>query len=135
MAELDVAQEAPSFRPPRRSSFPELRRELRFVAQVEVDFQSDSHFYTGLSENLSEGGLFIATYDVRPVGTEMDVVVRLPGHGEPIRTRGTVRWIREFSESSDAAPGMGLHLSLDDAALPRIRRFLSTRPPLFFDDE
>ncbi len=101
---------------------------------MEVDFESDSHFYTGLSENLSEGGLFVATYAPRPIGSEIDLTLRIPGQTEPMRARATVRWIRDFSEASDAAPGMGLHLHLDDQDLPRIRRFLSTRPPLFFDE-
>jgi uncharacterized protein (TIGR02266 family) len=96
---------------------------LRFAAHVEVDFESESHFYAGLSENLSEGGLFVATYAPRPVGSAIDVTLKLPGHGEPVRTRGTVRWVREFSEMSDTVPGMGLRLELDDQDLPRIRRF------------
>jgi uncharacterized protein (TIGR02266 family) len=125
---------ARSSKPPRHSSKSELRSETRFAAHVEVDFESDSHFYTGLSENLSEGGLFVATYAPRPVGTEIDLTLRLPGQVEPMRARATVRWIRDFSEASDAAPGMGLHFHIDDVDLPRIRRFLSTRPPLFFDD-
>jgi uncharacterized protein (TIGR02266 family) len=121
--------------PPRPSSYPELRHELRFTAHVEVDFESDSHFYTGLTENLSEGGLFIATYSPRPVGTEIDLTLRLPHSAESIRARGTVRWIREFSDSSDTVPGMGVRLSMNDGDLVRVRRFLSTRPPLFFDDD
>jgi uncharacterized protein (TIGR02266 family) len=121
--------------PPRRSSYPELRHELRFTAHVEVDFESESHFYTGLTENLSEGGIFIATFSPRPVGTEMDLTLKLPHQTEPIRTRGTVRWIREYSDSSDAQPGMGLKIALSERHLPAVRSFLSTRPPLFFDDD
>ena len=68
------------------------------------------------------------------VGTVMDLTLKLPGHPERIRAQGTVRWVREFSDASDTVPGMGLTLALDDRDLARIRRFLSTRPPLFFDD-
>jgi len=64
----------------------------------------------------------------------MDLTLKLPGHPDPIRARGTVRWVREYSESHDTQPGMGLYLELEDKDLPRVRRFLSTRPPLFFDD-
>ncbi len=119
---------------PRSSSHPHHRRDVRFAVNVEVDFESESHFYTGLTENLSEGGIFVATYSPRPVGTVMDLALKLTGHPEPIRAQGTVRWVREFSDASDTVPGMGLNLTLDDRDLPRIRRFLSTRPPLFFDD-
>ncbi len=119
---------------PPRSWNAEHRRDTRFSAQVEVDIQSDSHFYTGLSENLSEGGLFVATYVPRPVGTEVDLSLKLPGLAAPVRTKGIVRWIREYSDLSDSIPGMGLRLYLDDADLPHVRRFLDSRPPLFFDD-
>jgi uncharacterized protein (TIGR02266 family) len=130
-----VSPQARPSSPPRPSSYPELRHELRFTAHVEVDFESESHFYTGLTENLSEGGLFIETYSPRPVGTEIDLTLRLPHGTDPIRAKGTVRWIREFSESSDTVPGMGVRLSMNDGDLVRVRRFLSTRPPLFFDED
>ena len=66
---------------------------------------------------------------------QFDITLKLPGQPEPIRARGTVRWIREFSETSDTTPGMGLRLVMNDRDLPRVRRFLSTRPPLFFDED
>jgi uncharacterized protein (TIGR02266 family) len=103
---------------------------------VEVGLESDSNFYMGFSENISEGGLFLATYSIRPVGTELDLSLKLPYQEEPVRARGTVRWVREFSESSDAPPGMGVRFErIAEEDEPRIRAFLSSRPPMFFDDE
>jgi uncharacterized protein (TIGR02266 family) len=114
----------------------EHRGDARFHANVEVGIETDSNFYAGFSENLSEGGVFVATYDLRPVGSEMALTLRLPGSDEPIRVRGEVRWVREHSDMSDQSPGMGVHFAqIDQQDVPRIRDFLRMRPPLFFDDE
>jgi uncharacterized protein (TIGR02266 family) len=97
--------------------------------------ESESNFYMGLSENLSEGGLFIATHLVKPIGTTISVSFLLPGPAEPIKATGTVRWTREYSETSDVGPGMGVRF---EALTPReagaIRQFLAARAPLYFDD-
>jgi uncharacterized protein (TIGR02266 family) len=124
---------ATSSRPP---SLNGRRSNPRLGLHVEVGLESDSNFYMGFSENISEGGLFLATYSIRPVGTELDLSLKLPYQEEPVRARGTVRWVREFSESSDAPPGMGVRFErIAEEDEPRIRAFLSSRPPMFFDDE
>jgi hypothetical protein len=46
-----------------------------------------------------------------------------------------VRWVREFSETSDTGPGMGVRFEqLSSQTAKRIRQFLASRPPLFFED-
>ena len=108
------------------------RREGRFNVEIEVNVFSDSNFYVGFTENLSGGGLFIATYFVRPLGSRVEMSVRVPGRHNPLMLKGEVRWIREAS-ASDAWPGMGIQfedISEDDGAA--IRGFLATRDPFFF---
>ena len=62
--------------------------------------------------------------------------ISLPEIESEIKGVGEVRWVREYSETSDVAPGLGLRfVSLVDGALVRIREFLGARDPLFFDDE
>jgi uncharacterized protein (TIGR02266 family) len=96
--------------------------------------QTENNFYTGLSENLSEGGLFISMYQVLPVGASVDLTIALPGHA-PIKASGTVRWVREHNQfTSDVAPGIGVQFTAlrpDDQAF--IEQFLRVRPPLFFE--
>jgi uncharacterized protein (TIGR02266 family) len=104
--------------------------------ELEVTLESETNFYLGLTENLSEGGLFIATHVVRSIGTQIDVSFKLPHSSEAIKVTGTVRWIREYSETSDTSPGMGVrfdHISSEQAE--QIRQFLAARAPLFYDED
>ena len=111
------------------------RSSARRDIALEVTLESESNFYMGLTENLSEGGLFIATHALQPLGSPIEVSFKLP-HGEAIKVLGTVRWVREYSETSDAGPGMGVrfdNISSENADL--IRQFLAARAPLFYDED
>jgi uncharacterized protein (TIGR02266 family) len=111
------------------------RRFERLSAELEVSLVSTSNFYLGFTENLSEGGLFVATYAARPLGSEIEISVRLPARTDPLVLRGTVRWHREYSATSDGYPGMGIQFDvLSEADKADIAAFLVTRPPLFFVD-
>jgi len=112
------------------------REHRRFPVEVEVSLHSESNFYMGFAQNLSEGGIFIATYDFDPVGTVVEFEFAIPGTDEPVRARGVVRWLRELqSDNEDVMPGMGIqftHMSRSGEA--HIRKFLQARDPLFYDE-
>jgi len=112
------------------------RATARASAYVCIDVFSDHNFWTGLSMNISEGGVFVATHHEVPVGTTIVIHMTLPFEDEPLVTLGEVRWSRVFSNESDAPPGLGVQfIGLDATALAKIRRFVATvREPLFFDD-
>ncbi len=100
---------------------------------LDVSLYSDTNFYAGFTENLSVGGVFIATHDLLSVGETIDVTITLPNENKVI-AHGVVRWLREFNEASDTSPGMGIQfLQLEGEDL--IEDFLSARAPLFYDDE
>jgi hypothetical protein len=63
---------------------------------LEVNVTSQHNFFTGFCRDISEGGLFLATYDLRPTGDLIDLHFTLPG-GHEIRTTGIVRWQRTWS--------------------------------------
>jgi uncharacterized protein (TIGR02266 family) len=112
------------------------RQHHRHNVELEVTMESETNFYLGLTENLSEGGLFIATHVLKPLGTQIDVTFKLPDRELPIRAIGTVRWVREYSDTSDTSPGLGVrfeHIGGDEIEL--IRRFLAARAPLFYDED
>jgi uncharacterized protein (TIGR02266 family) len=110
------------------------RRFERLGAELEVSLLSDSNFYVGLTENLSEGGLFVATYVARPLGSHVEIGVRLPGRPDPLTLRGTVRWVRDYSPTSDGYPGMGIQFdALSESDHADIAAFLVTREALFFE--
>jgi len=116
---------------------PDSRRvHARRDVELEVTLEGETNFYLGLTENLSAGGLFIATHVVRPIGTKLDVSFKLPNAAEPIKATGTVRWVREYSETSDTSPGIGVrfeHISAEQNG--QILQFLAARAPLFYDED
>lgn len=113
----------------------ERRQYPRHQTDLKVTMISETNFYMGLSPNMSEGGLFVATHQIQPIGTIVELKFVLPMSDEPITVRGEVRWVRPFSADIEAHPGMGVRfvdLSEHDAA--RIRTFLKSRPPIYYDD-
>jgi uncharacterized protein (TIGR02266 family) len=112
------------------------RQHLRHNVELEVTMESETNFYMGLTENLSEGGLFIATHVLKPLGTQIEVSFKLPEAPETIKVTGTVRWLREYSPTSDTSPGMGVRFEhIDQEQVEYIRKFLASRDPLFHDED
>jgi uncharacterized protein (TIGR02266 family) len=110
----------------------------RFDLEVKVDLESDHNFYTGLTQNISAGGLFIATHQLRRIGDRIKLVFSLPGIATPLSVETEVRWIRENSSLHrvDGSTGMGvsfINLSLE--ASRTIEGFLKSRDSLYYDDE
>ena len=50
-----------------------VRAAERFDLEVKVDLESDHNFYTGLTQNISAGGLFIATHVLRKIGDRISL--------------------------------------------------------------
>ena len=113
----------------------EARKFTRYSVDLDVTMGSDHNFYAGFVENVSHGGIFIATHTRKDVGELIDFTVNLPGF-DPIRGVGEVRWVRIYSESSNVPPGLGLRFrELAPGAVEVIEQFLKARDPLFYDDE
>ncbi|MFW5925383.1 MAG: TIGR02266 family protein [Myxococcota bacterium] len=111
------------------------RHHRRVELETDVSFESDSNFFTGFMEDVSEGGLFLATYQLEPIGTVIETTFHLPD-GHIVHARGQVRWIRDpRNDTSDARPGMGIQF---DELLPEDRRaiqaFIEARSPLFYEE-
>jgi uncharacterized protein (TIGR02266 family) len=111
------------------------RTGARIPMQTQVDLSSDSNVFTGFSTNLSEGGVFVATVNLLPVGTPVDLTFTLPGNTR-ITVKGEVRWTREIDDRvPDVFPGVGVRfveLGLD--AAQALHRFVADREPLFYPD-
>lgn len=114
------------------------RRDDRFDALVLVTVTSGHNFWTGLTRNVSKGGLFVASDVTMPIGTVLSFAFQLDPDPTIHRVRGTVRWVRPPEASSQHLPtGMGVQLDeLSDALLADIQRFTNAvRDSLFYDDE
>ena len=109
----------------------ERRTAPRIPIEVDVSLTSESHFFAGLTGDISEGGVFVATWRPVAVGTTLDLVLSLPG-GPPVNVRGQVRWIR--SQVEGAAPGLGVAFhDLSQESRSRIEAFCAERAPWYYD--
>jgi uncharacterized protein (TIGR02266 family) len=114
----------------------ERRQAPRIAIEAEVGFQSETNFFMGFSEDISTGGLFISTYDIRPIGSVINLNFTLPD-GHLISVDGVVRWVREYNETTpDTSPGMGIQFDgLGPEDKEAIHLFIEERPAIFYDDE
>ena len=110
------------------------RHSERITLEVEIGLASDSNFFTGFSEDISSGGVFVATYNLLPIGSEVVLAFTLID-GHPVCANGRVAWLREAPDlTSDLVPGIGVAFtSLAPSDQDAIDRFIALRDPLFFD--
>jgi len=115
-----------------------VRASERYDLEIKVDLESEHNFYTGLTQNISAGGLFIATHHLRRIGDRITLKFQLPGSEKSVEVETEVRWIRENSAltRADGATGMGVRfINLSSDATTAIQKFLSNRDSLYYDDE
>ncbi len=130
----------PARRDPGAAPAPEPEDDLRRTARVDlgttIGGESGSNFYTGFSENISGGGVFVATYELQPINAKVLVSFILPG-GHQIMTHGRVRWVREYDATKpELPPGMGVQFSeLKPADRDAIVKYTRRHPPIFYDEE
>lgn len=111
------------------------RTAARIELEVEVGLETEHNFYTGLTQDISSGGLFVATGMLYRVGERVGVKFTLPGRKDPISAEAEVRWIRDpRAMKTDAAEGVGLKfISLSADAESAISTFLQSRDSLYYD--
>jgi hypothetical protein len=111
------------------------------MARVDADLgaHSPSNFYKGLSGNdvIECGGIFIATYKIPKIGTNLAIKVALPG-GYEFEALGVVEWVREAPNSTagiEAPPGFGAKFTqITPEGRQLVYRYVRNREPLFHDD-
>ena len=102
------------------------RRRARL--ETEVSLTSESQFFSDLSGDISEGGLFVATYRAVAVGTVIDIEFSLPDG--PVRAVGRIQWTRPGG--LDLPPGLGIaFVALAEEDRRRIQLFCERRSPLY----
>jgi uncharacterized protein (TIGR02266 family) len=110
-----------------------VRSGPREKMEANVGATTESNFFVGFSGEISEGGVFVATYATFPLGTPVEVLVTLPGGYESTVT-GSVRFVRDPMDM-DSEPGIGVRFdSLTSEQRDLVLRFIRKRPPLFYDD-
>ncbi|HTU62211.1 MAG TPA: PilZ domain-containing protein, partial [Polyangiales bacterium] len=121
-----------SVRPAAAKPAKPIDRGPREKLEANVGATTESNFFVGFSGEISEGGVFIATYTTLSVGAAVEVLVTLPGNYQ-FTVPGEVRFVRDPMDM-DSEPGIGVGFeSLSNEHRELILRFVRKRPPIFFD--
>jgi len=115
-----------------------VRAAERFDLEVKVDLESEHNFYTGLTQNISSGGVFIATHHLRKIGDRITLKFTLPGSDKVLDVETEVRWIRENTALMRAEGGTGTgvrFINLSPETSAAINAFVQARESLYYDDE
>jgi len=85
------------------------RKHMRVGLVLKVTYNSPVDFLADYAQNVSRGGLFIATKEPFEIGERIDFEISFPGLLAPIACTGEVRWRRPAGKSNDQEPpGIGL---------------------------
>jgi uncharacterized protein (TIGR02266 family) len=103
---------------------------------TQVDLHTESNFYSGFSGDLSDGGVFVATYEPLSLGQPVQVELSLPG-GHFVKAKGRVAWLRQPPRGNrELAPGAGIAFEeLDDVVQGAAAQFMAFREPTFVDPD
>ncbi len=113
-----------------------VRKHRRVAVAAEVHLESESNLYAGITNNISEGGVFVATPQLLAKGTVLDLEFSIPDGGPPIRTTAVVRWLREDLDDIEGPPGIGVQfVELGDTAKARLERFVELRDTMYYDED
>lgn len=100
-----------------------------------LSMNTDHQFFTGFSEDIQEGGIFVATFEPKEKDEQVIVNFKLPGN-IPITARGVVQFVRLYNPMTpDVAPGMGVKFTnLMASDKKAIESYLKSRSPMFYED-
>ena len=109
-------------------------RSQRITMEAKVTLRSQTNFFVGFSENISEGGLFIATQSPPEIGEKIEVTIPLLDGTQSVCVEGIVRWHRSMTNGMPAGCGVQF-IDISEsaaAALEEVVRILR-KEPLFVD--
>ena len=118
----------------KRSPRAELEMELSF--EIDLGQGSEHNFYTGLTNNISEGGLFISTTQVLDLGTKIKFPLLVPGMSQAEVVEGEVRWVRREGRAEENVPsGIGIQFTQASSTLKKcINTYIRRRESIFYEE-
>lgn len=134
--ELALSSEALAYYEPDKSPGEDKRvyKRLNYGARVRLGGEEQHSFYTGFTENISTGGLFVATFAISPdLGDRLTLHFSLP-NGREIEAECEVMWLRAFSDEQPLlSPGFGLRfLDLSEDDTNAINGYIQVAGSLFY---
>jgi uncharacterized protein (TIGR02266 family) len=100
--------------------------------EVPIEIRNRDNQITGITQNISAGGVFVATRRVLPAGNRVTLTFRLPDD-ERVEVDAEVRWLRAQRPIADDGrpPGMGLRfVATPIGAAASIQEFVRSREPV-----
>ena len=133
---------APPAPPASRPQAAAAKRQARVPLEMELSFEidlgkdSEHNFYTGLANNISEGGVFISTTQVLDIGTKLKFPIILPGMSQPEVVGGAVRWVRREGRAEENVPsGIGIQFTEISPNLKKqINHYIQNRESIFYEE-
>jgi len=98
----------------------------RLHHELPVSYRSVGSFLSDWATNISHGGLFINTRKPLPVGTDVKILIQLPGAAFPYELHGRVARVTEFDNAANMVPGMGIQfMAVDEARRRELDEFVT----------
>jgi len=116
-----------------------LRKTPRVDAELEVSFEVSEegphNFYTGITQDISQGGIFLATHRILPKGTRIHLAFTL--QGREISAEAEVVWTRTREAAGPGLePGMGMRfIDLKKEDEEFIAAYVAERETIYYDSE
>ncbi|HKP63983.1 MAG TPA: hypothetical protein VJV78_44920 [Polyangiales bacterium] len=109
---------------------------IREELEVNLGATTESNLYVDVDLRVANGGVFVATYQALPLGTQVSLNITLAG-GLATSAHGRVTLQRESLEAfGDAAPGVCVAFELlSSEALALLEQFAAIRTPWLIEDE
>ncbi len=112
------------------------RGAQRAAYDIHVGVSTKHRLFVGLVDNISNGGLFIATDEALNKGDRIEVRFRIPDQDHEFHKQGEVIWTRPYDElgnGRNAQAGAGIKLlDLSDDERRILNSFIAQHEPLFF---
>lgn len=101
-----------------------LREQRRLPLRLAVTYGGLQGPAESFTRDFSESGTFVAADEPLPEGTQVNVLVGVPGLSNQLSLTGSVNYTR-FADEDDV-PGMGIVFLLDDKQKDELRRVVDT---------
>ena len=93
----------------------ENRQFQRASAVIKVNYQSQGALKMDYAQNISRGGLFLATNSAFQVGQQIELQLSTKGNTQVIGVPGLVRWVGE--RGTPPVKGIGVQFQLEDSLI------------------
>jgi Tfp pilus assembly protein PilZ len=109
--------------------------DARALVEVILHAGSESNVWLGFSQDIAEGGVFVASYVSHPIGAALDLDLLINDRDAAVRVSGEVCWLRPPSAGDDMPAGYGVRLTeASKQATQLLTRLANVRTPIFYDD-